>query len=58
MTTSSDCDFRCVLLMGAKQDRRVAKDAIFARHDTTVIGSILQLPMTTTLLWHSLLSNK
>ena len=30
------------------------KDVVFARHDTTVIGSHSELPMTT--IWHSLLS--
>ena len=34
------------LILGAKQDRRACKGLVFARYDTAVIGSFLQMPMT------------
>ena len=44
---------RCVF-EGAKQDRHVSKDMLFARYGSAVSGPFLQVPMIT--IWPSLLN--
>ena len=41
--------------MGAKQDRHVSKDLLFARYGTAVSGPFLQVPMI--MIWPSLLNS-
>ena len=45
---------RAVELWGRIRFDMSGKDVVFVRHDTTVIGSYSELPMT--MIWHSLLS--